>query len=374
MPQPPLQIDAISIQPDSALDDLIISRDPTSGGLLFSDGTLAGPVTLAQLLASSIDNVLIVSATGPSTYATIQDALDAVPAIPATPYTVLVHAGVYEENITWTKPDVTLVGIGNVVITAAAGDTITITGEIAARLHGITVANTGAGTCLVVTGVEAARVVSLVLEQCTLTPTGAAASATLTFVKTVLLRDCILGDTGSFLSTQTGNFRAYNVVFPSLGVSYDPALDVTVAVEGYHYMKDCRVVLNTTMTLTTPSTFEGHGLATGSVVLGSTGSFLFRNGSSTTLVTNSPTTTSNHSFSSVSGTGPLDRDHTRGTITFAGGTTVAHTFPVPQSDALYMVSVESVGKLATVGTKIATGFTLIFDTAYTGTIYYEVIR
>lgn len=374
MPQPPLQIDAISIQPDSVLDDLIISRDPASGGLLFNDGTLASPVTLAQLIASSIDNVLVVSTTGPATYSSIQDALDAVPAVPATPYTILVHAGTYEENIAWSKPDVTLVGVGNVNITAATGNTITITGEIEARINNVTVSNTGAGTCLIATGIEAARVVSLTVEQCTFAPGALAASATLTFVKNVLFRDCIFGATGSFLSTQSGQFRAYNTVFPSLGISYDPTLDITFPVNGYHYLQDCRVILNTTMTLTTPAQFEGYGLVTGPVVLGGTGSFTLRNGSSTTLSTTATLTASNHTFTSVSGAGPVDRDRFRGSVSFAASDEETHTFAVPMTDNAYMVVIEPIGKTATVSAKTNTEFTLTLDSATTGTVYFEVIR
>ena len=98
MPQSPLQVDAVQIEPGSG-DTLTIARD-SDGNLVFTDAALTGGSTLTELAGlGSITQVLVVGQEGAgAAYTSIQAAIDDVPATAdeENPFAVLVMPGVYE--------------------------------------------------------------------------------------------------------------------------------------------------------------------------------------------------------------------------------------------------------------------------------------
>jgi hypothetical protein len=127
MSQSPLQADAIQIEPSSG-DTLLISRDPTTGGILFTDPNFPSGVNLSDVGALGISNNIYQVGINEGEYTTIQSALDAIPSTssPSNPHVVLVGPGVYNEALTWNKDGVCLVGVGCVTITSNSTYTITI--------------------------------------------------------------------------------------------------------------------------------------------------------------------------------------------------------------------------------------------------------
>ena len=126
MPQDPLLVDQIQIEPGSG-DTLIISRDAATGELKFVDAVNTSGLTLGQLAGmNTIDNVLTVGTAGAGAqYTVIQDALDAIPTIASAtnPYIVQVLPGEYKETVTIYRDGVILQAVGAVILRSALEDT-----------------------------------------------------------------------------------------------------------------------------------------------------------------------------------------------------------------------------------------------------------
>lgn len=124
MAQNPVLADQVKIEP-GASGTRLIDRDPSDGSLRFTD-----PNTTAVLSALlGIRNVTDLYLVGPggtgAPYTAIQDALDAVPDIGTG--LIVVMGGSYTENITISKDNVSLVGLGKVTLTNDVADaTVTI--------------------------------------------------------------------------------------------------------------------------------------------------------------------------------------------------------------------------------------------------------
>jgi hypothetical protein len=135
MPQPPLLVDQLQIEPGSG-DTLTIDRDSTDGTLKFVDAVITGGALLPNLVdVRNITGVYTVGRAGDGAmYTTIQSALDAIPAATSSaslPSLVLVFPGVYTEDITLTKDGVYMVGMGRArLVNNSATHTITIKASI----------------------------------------------------------------------------------------------------------------------------------------------------------------------------------------------------------------------------------------------------
>jgi hypothetical protein len=135
MPQPPLLVDQLQIEPGSG-DTLTIDRDSTDGALKFVDAVITGGALLPNLVdIRNITGVYTVGRAGDGAmYTTIQSALDAIPAATSSatsPSLVLIFPGVYQEDLTITKDGVYMVGMGRVrVVNNTATDTITVKASI----------------------------------------------------------------------------------------------------------------------------------------------------------------------------------------------------------------------------------------------------
>jgi hypothetical protein len=122
MAQDPVKVDQLQIEPGSG-QNLRISRNAATGGLLFKDAVITAGLDLSQLAGlRNIPNVLIVGKSGSGApYTTIQSAIDAVPVSSSVtnPYVILIMAGVYTETVSLYRDGVSLVGMGLVTLESA---------------------------------------------------------------------------------------------------------------------------------------------------------------------------------------------------------------------------------------------------------------
>jgi hypothetical protein len=117
MPQDPLLVDQVQIEPGSA--GLRLIRRATDGSLEFFDSVVTGGITLSALAGLSIGGVMTVGKSGAGAeHSTIQAALDCIPATsgPTEPYVILIGPGVYNETINIVRDWVFLVGLGGAVL------------------------------------------------------------------------------------------------------------------------------------------------------------------------------------------------------------------------------------------------------------------
>lgn len=162
MAQPAFKIDVLQIEPGAA-GTRTVSRDSTTGGLLFTDPSNPTGILLANLAnLSQVSGVSVVGTSGPGCqYTSIQEAVDAAPdtATASAPHVLLVAPGTYEEDVVVQKDGIVVCALGSVrVVNASAGPAITVTqgADTSPRffqLVGVTVECTEAGeACVLVDG------------------------------------------------------------------------------------------------------------------------------------------------------------------------------------------------------------------------------
>jgi hypothetical protein len=165
MPQPPLLVDVLQVQPGSG-DTLTLSRDSSDGSLKFVDAIISSGVLLRELVGiKNITGLFYVGRAGQgAAYTSIQDAIDAIPNISSAsaPSLVLVFPGEYQEEISIKKDGVCLVGLGGVTITNVSDkDTIRISSSTLATpksviITDVKVVNSSDGTsCISILGADA---------------------------------------------------------------------------------------------------------------------------------------------------------------------------------------------------------------------------
>jgi hypothetical protein len=158
MPQSPLLVDQVQIEPGSG-QTLLINRNSADGSLRFRDAVIPSGILLRELAGlQTVTGVYIVGTGGAgATYTSIQDAIDAVPnsSSASDPSLILVLPGVYTENVTVGKDGVAIVGLGGAyLINSGANDTVTVLRTPAATpnnvlLKGLTITNTQAAKACV---------------------------------------------------------------------------------------------------------------------------------------------------------------------------------------------------------------------------------
>ena len=129
MPQSPLLVDAIQIEPGtSTFGTRVINRNTTDGSLQFADPNFTG--TLQDLVGvKNITDMLVVGAGEGASYSTVQSAIDAVPnnATADAPVLIAIYNGLYQEDLVIEKDGIHLVGMGGAVLrNSASGATLTI--------------------------------------------------------------------------------------------------------------------------------------------------------------------------------------------------------------------------------------------------------
>lgn len=368
MPQPPFQVDGVQINPGAGLPTLTVTRDPVTDGMLFTDGTLASPVLLSQLVSTTISTVFIVSTVGPATYPSIQDALDAVPAIPTGEYTILVYGGEYTGNINWNKDRVTLFALGNVIHEVASGDNVEITGPVTARITGVTFRNTNSGSAVKIVGTEPVLVSSVTLDQCffDIDPTATAVDAI--FVDSFMTYNCV-APSGSFLLSQIQNSYVFGSRLPASGVSYDTALNITNPNEGFYTFENC---VFTSLLVST----QGSGAVditdsrTGNLDTNGDVLTTLVGGTTDALSADGPVVAVQNPVTALSGVATADVPF-RASVVFTAQSTAMFTLPAPRTNNNYMVFVESNGQSPSIA-KTNTDFTLTYANSFSGVVGFKV--
>lgn len=177
MAQSPFKADVFQVEPGSS-GTRTISRDVTTGGLLFVDPLNPSGILLSDLVnLSQVDNVSVVGVAGAgSQYTSVQDAVDAAPttASASSPYVILIASGVYEEQVVITKDGIVLAPLGYVKIVCNDGHTIIITQDEDIprffRMDGLTVECSSSGdACVLVDGSNTRASGSILVNSAPLT-------------------------------------------------------------------------------------------------------------------------------------------------------------------------------------------------------------
>lgn len=368
MPQPPFQVDGVQINPGAGLPTLTVTRDPVTDGMLFTDGTLASPVLLSQLVSTTISTVFIVSTTGPATYSSIQDALDAVPAIPTGEYTILVYGGEYTGNITWDKDRVTLFALGNVIHEVASGDNVEITGPVTAKITGVTFRNTDSGSAVKIVGTEPELVSSVTLDRCIFDIDVTATAVDATFVDSFTAYNCV-ASSGSFLLSQIQNSYVFGSRLPASGVSYDTALNVTNPNEGFYTFENC---VFTSLLVSTQGSGAVDITASRTGNLDTNGDVLTTlvGGTTDALSADGPVVAVQNPVTALSGVATADVPF-HASVVFTAQSVATYTLPAPRTNSDYTVFVEPNGQSPSIA-KTNTGFTLTYANPFSGVVRFKV--
>ena len=410
MAQDPLKVDQVQIEPGSA-GVRVISSDPVSGAIRFQDSVVPSPTNLHSLAGlGTVANVLVVGKSGlGAQYSTIQSALDDIPAASsaANPHVVLVLSGIYTENLTLFRDGVFLVGVGSPVIRAAADDhTLKIfeqdgTVPLSGLVQGFRIENAYDGKAAVrVDGDPNSTLASsgISFVGCSLDASAGGGNFALyaTTVNSLLLH----GVTVSGNALSKVDFREVGTVDWTSGscpiglslryqtVNPEPSGGV---VGGYtlsglgHIGKasglnpSCEIDL-----LGGIQTTAFHGCSHTFVRVRGSGTVEFYGGRANSLLVQGDSKVflfAGAELGSVSAPNPVAvlRSALSGTESFAAAASVSVTFDIPQPDDNYQVAFELDARPANdevpwVTGKVASGFTINFNTAQTLGVSWQVTR
>lgn len=388
MPQPPLPLDAVQFGPLSGF----VVRITRSGGNLVLEDDEAGSLNLSQLAGlRSAEGVLIVGRGGAGAqYETVQAAVDAVPGTssPANPHLILILPGVYEESVAVQKDGVTFKALGSVTLRAPAGlpalevsasvsvtpETLTFEGIVFEQGDGglaCVRAYGGSGSTLAEGG--------FAFRGCTFDAEGVGSYALdLYALGNVTLEGCTgSGDaTSSLRARQFGSLEVRGGSWVNLAAEYDSA-GVLPSVTG-----GALTVEGATLSGSALLTFEGAPSSVslrgtrvgGSVTFGGDRVHLARGCDLGAVVLNdtSSLVLSQSTFGALSGSGTADWDSLAGELEFAASASEAYVFPVPRTDAAYLlVFDEGVLGGAFVAARASTGFTAEFAAPQTLTLRWK---
>lgn len=396
MAQPPFKIDSISIEPGGS-GSRTIQKDSTTDALSFSD-SLTGSLSLSALSGiRNISNVLIVGKSGSGAkYTTIQSALDAASVLATKDSTValLVFPGNYVENLVLEKDGIVILGMGRPTITASVADAVvTVQASVSTtpkflRLENIRLLNPFPGEeCVKIVGGAGSEVGldSISIVNCDVLATGAGSygifsdTANSVIVKSVNFSGS--HSTASVRFSQTSDVVISGASnFPHCQFDYDSG-----GSQPSNFASVSTSVSDSTLSGNIQSTLVGSGvlrlkncttLGTSNLTLGGSESFYVTDSSVSAVAVNDSSTLflRNSSRTTLSGTGQVAEDAFRGSVAFAGVSSVVVTFPVENIDDNYFVNtetelVESIGVV-----KTSANFTLSFSGAQNTTVNYLVSR
>lgn len=396
MTQGPFKVDALQIEPGSG-QTLLVTRDPTTGSLKFTDVPNPSGILLSDLAnLSTISGVAIVGKAGSGAkYTTIQAAINAVPAGTGitNPFLILVFPGVYTEQVTVNKDGITIFGMGMPTIAApSSGATVILQAGVTTvprffQMTGVRVVNTyGTQPCLDLIGSSSSTVGldGITLTNCLMVPAAGGYSiraSTINYL-TVVNSDLSLGDpTAIVRASQCARITLSGCRLPPTQMDYDSAGVVPSDSTSAYVVTNCPKVgalqstLNGVGSLTVngcPSVVSlamyGNRVASinGSDILGALGI----NGTTAVSLRGS-------SKGSVSGSGTLTEASTRGSAVFAGVLFVDVTFPVQKTNPNYQVNLDCDVYTSTgirVVNKLVTGFRIEFTAPQTTTVYWTAVE
>jgi hypothetical protein len=400
MPQPPLQLDALQIEPGEA-GTRTIDRNPTTGAIRLIDPTNPTGVDLSSLAGlRSIQSIYMVGKAGSGAqYNTVQDALDAVPVTASltAPALVLVAPGVYSENLTIEKDGIWLLGLGGAIIDPAAdAATITIQETVTetpnwCRIQNLRVTNSNAGReCVLVSGGSLTTIGSteIGIVDCELVASGVGSlQVRADTVNLIRVHGGTFAGSSSnsvIRATNCHRFSILNVaeVF-NVQLDYDTANPVPSIVGCTYEMRSL------TLKGDVQSTLNGIGtMALSDVVReGTSGDLSFiGDGSGSwivhgskvgdlTLTNAAPVSMSATTRGTATGAGTLAEDIQELSIPFAASASEAVVFAIPQPDDNYTVHPDTeLTEAMGVTSRTASGFTLGFSGAQTTTVLAKILR
>ena len=419
MPQDPFLVDQIDIEPGS-VGTRRISRDAT-GGLKFTDPVATGGILLSQLASlRAIANVFVVGKSGlGARFTTIQEALDEVPASASatSPYIILVMPGRYDETINIVRDGVYLVGLGQPEIRSAleatpdaagADHTLIISAQLGTiplytLIQGFKISNVHTTKAAIrIVGAAASTVLStgLYLLDCDVRADSAAGNYSLygTTAGRIEARQTVFGGSDAFsqiLLQEMSEALFYQCEMPNgFNFRYDTANDEPDSGVGDLALQNCQnMVVDSSLSPAMSIDCDGQGSSGLYSCSMSPTQRLQYSGDQThyarisqlgilsVLETVSIETKVSKYASLLAGnlSAELDVDVVRGTVVLAAAATGAIAFDIPFTDADFQVDLELPSRPANdetpwVTLKLATGFTVNFQTAQTMTVLWTATR
>ena len=408
MPQSPLLVDAIQIEPGTvdAGGVRLIERDPSTGDLFFKSPLHPSGVTLSKLAGqASVSNVLIVGKSGSGAeYTSIQDALDAVPtgSGSSSPWVIIVYPGTYVGDIVIEKDGVAIVGVGRVQIddSTAGGHTITVRAGDASSpqwcwLENLRIRNTNAGkACVLVDGNSSLSLGTerIRMQDCEFVAEGLGGHQILamgTHIVEVFGGTCDDSIVATSIEVQQCNqFMLHDVrVLRNVSMAYDSSLLVGSTYSAYytppdpenHYkiarsddVGDVEVNVNGAGGFTLSYCQRVGDLSVSGdrevLAVGSRVGDVDVDAGSTVKLVSTPR-------QSLSGLGVLSEEITRGAQSFVASSSESVVFDLPQPDAGYEVLIDSpTSSRAWVTSKTDSGFDINFSSAQTTTVRWKTTR
>lgn len=420
MAQDPLKVDQLQIEP-GAVGTRLIDRNAANGAMRLQDAVVTSPLDLSQLAGlRTIANVYIVGKSGVGAqYTTIQDALNAVPsaASPTNPYIILVMPGLYTETVNIVRDGVHLIGIGRPTIRAAvtvANDpgndhTLIISAQLGTIPQMVVIENFDIGNihdgkaAVRIVGAAASTVLGggqgLRLTNCELLATAPGGNRPIwgTAANTVLVDNTTLNGNTTAIAVfeEMASVILRNSDVPcAVSFRYDDANAEPNDLTGSFVLDGCSDV-GVASALTPAVAIDCDGVGVSkllNVTMDPTDRIVWSGDQAHTtqncslgvlsLLETSTVVARNTTFASVlaaNATAAFDIDRQRGTANMVAVATIAVTFDIPQSDAVYDVGLELPSRPVNdespwVTAKATTGFTINFQTAQTMVVGWKVAR
>lgn len=391
MPQPPFETDAIQIESGSG-DTLTISRDSSDGSLSFQDAVATSGVSLKDLAGlRSVSSVFTVGTGLGVEYTTIQSALDAVPAASSAsaPSLVLVHPGVYTENLVIEKDGVWIVGLGAKL--TSSGVTVTVQESVSVIprtvvFQNLTIESTGVGgECLRVSGGASSEVASdkVRLFGCDLVASGVGGFQVVAdTVNRVEIDGGSFEGSDNLSSVRVTNCAAFSMqsVLGVVGVQldYDNTDPVPNTVTSSYLVREVVLSGNLQSTLVGVGSLSLH-LVSGdpNLTLGGDRSVSAIGCEFGSVVVNDTVSLrlSHSERGTLTGSGTASETIQTGSVAFAASATESVVLSPAYPDDQYQVLWETeLTEAMSVTSKTASGFDLSFSGPQTTTVNYAVVR
>lgn len=413
MPQDPLLVDQIQIEPGSG--DTLLIRRATDGSLEFVDAVVTGGITLAQLAGLSIGGIKTVGKTGAGAeFPTIQAALDCIPATsgPTEPYIVLVGPGVYQETLNIVRDWVFLVGLDGAQVEAVettangpgAYHTVVVYADLGTVpkhvvIKNLVIRNIHDGfACVRISGGAGSQVgagdIRIVDCQLEATATGGNRTVWASSAEHIVVKDGTFDNSNSLsllLVDECASFLMEGTTeVTGVQLGYNSGGTLPASVGSLYTISGC-ADLGSSSALSPPiqSTLIGDGtlniLNCGmapDVILNGDQSFLIVGTDLEDLTLNDTVTvklvgSGRDSVTAAAGT-TLEEAVQRGVVPFNASASEAVAFVADHPDTSYTVSIEltgsSGGEAPWVTGKAVGGFTINFDTAQNMTVYWAAMR
>ncbi len=415
MPQDPLLVDQIQIEPGAAGTRLI--RRAADGSIEFVDPVVTGGITMSGLAGlKAVGGIKVVGRSGAGAeFTTIQAALDTVPVTsgPLEPYVILVGPGVYQETVNIVRDWVFVIGLGGAILEpvetvangAGADHTVVIHADLGTVPEYVVLQNLeirnihNTFACVRVFGAAASDVAKTgaVVDNCKLVATAVGGNRQVwatsvnhvrvrggsfegsNAISSVLVQDCasfvaegtmhmegviLTYDTGGTLPSVAGSeYRVSGCEGVGRNSTLVPPISVTLQGDGEFVLASCGE--------TGEFTLNGDRSA---LVVGTRLKELAINNTSTVKLVGS-----DYGVLSASGGTVLEQIIQRRSASFAAETSKAVLFSTAQPDVDYTVALEVDSRPVSdetpwVTAKTASGFTINFNTAQSLTVYWAALR